>query len=754
MFSSRLGRTVSAEVEPGGVGRATPSVDSAQVGTWESLGPGNIGGRTRVLVIDPGKPQTMYAGGVSGGVWRTRNGGKRWEPVGEELGNIAINSMAMDPRDPSTILVGTGEGYFREVVRGTGLPLRGRGIWATHDRGDTWSMLEATDTANFNFVNDIVFSPHDSDRIYAGTREGVFRSVDGGASWKRILNPRVNGGCLDLEIRTDVDGDTLFASCGTFARATVWRSEDAESGADFVVSLSERGMARTEIALAPSDQSVIYALSASNVPGPGGNYEQALYAVFASESGGDPGSWEARTRNTSATKLNTVLLHHVQAAMGADCFGEESVYINMGWYANVLAVDPVDPDRVFAGSVYLFRSDDGGREWGTLTLRVRHPTHVDQHGLVFDPRYNGRNNRTLYLLNDGGIYRTKNALAHAARFPEVCQLHIRGPRFVGLNHNYGVTQFYHGVPYADGTRYLGGAQDNGTVRGSDSRGANDWERLSGGDGTYSAVDAADPDTVYVQTQWAQLRKSTDGGETFVDATNGLEQAVADYLGTDTNYLFATPLLMDPTDSQRLWLGGRRVWRTDDGAGLWGAASRTLAHGDKVSAISVAPSDPERVLVGTDNGRIYRQDHASGAGPATRWPARRPRRGWVTWVAHDPNDERVAYATYGSYGGKHVFRTTDGGRSWRSIDGGGAAALPDIPVHSVVVSPSDGDRIYLGTDLGVFVTNDGGESWATENTGFGAIVTETLALLEVPAGKTYLFAFTHGRGAWRVGLAGE
>lgn len=181
---------------------ATP-IAEASLDTWIPLGPGNIGGRTRVIVIDPNKPSTIYAGGVSGGIWKTNNGGLSWRPQGEEMANIAVNSMAMHPNNSQVLYAGTGEGYFRAVVRGTGLPLRGGGVFKTTDGGDTWNLLESTDNADFHFVNKVVFSPAKPMRLYAATRTGVWRTKNGGRAWKRILDPQVNGGCLDLAIRTD-----------------------------------------------------------------------------------------------------------------------------------------------------------------------------------------------------------------------------------------------------------------------------------------------------------------------------------------------------------------------------------------------------------------------------------------------------------------------------------------------------------------------------------------------------------------------
>jgi len=153
MYSVAEGRGLSsAEV------RAARGGKSVLSGSWSPLGPGNVGGRTRTLVVDPSRPSVMYAGGVSGGVWKPSSGGSRWKISGATMQNIAVNSMAMHPVDHDTLVVGTGEGYFREDVRGTGLPLRGGGIFRTTDAGGSWAMLPGTDGEDFWFVNDILYS--------------------------------------------------------------------------------------------------------------------------------------------------------------------------------------------------------------------------------------------------------------------------------------------------------------------------------------------------------------------------------------------------------------------------------------------------------------------------------------------------------------------------------------------------------------------------------------------------------------------
>ena len=209
--------------------------------------------------------------------------------------------------------------------------------------------------------------------------------------------------------------------------------------------------------------------------------------------------------------------------------------------------------------------------------------------------------------------------------------------------------------------------------------------------------------------------------------------------------------MDPANPQRLWTGGEYLYRTANGANQWTKASTLLPDGGLTSAISVAAQDSNRVVAGTHRGHVLTSRRALEATPQTTWTAVRPREGWVTSVTFDPQNADVLYATYGNFGGTHVFRSDDGGGSWRALDGVGERALPDIPVHSLVVDPDDSSRLYLGTDLGVFVSPDGGAGWMVEETGFGPVVTEWLSLVRDTSGRRRLFAFTHGRGVWRVDL---
>jgi hypothetical protein len=521
----------------------------------------------------------------------------------------------------------------------------------------------------------------------------------------------------------------------------VYRFPRAALRIDSEVVLRQPDMGRTSLAIAPSDPNVIYALAASNATGPQGIYQQGLLAVYRSERGGMPGSWEARVRNRDSTFLNTMLLTNISTAAARVCNpqGSTSLPSTMGWYNNVIAVDPRDPNRVWAAGVDWYRSDDGGRNWGLASFgnnTLPSYSHVDQHAITFHPQYDGQGNQIALIGNDGGIFRSTNARAATSS----------GPQAPG----YGVTQFYHGSPFPDGTQYLAGTQDNGTLLGSDAAGHEGWKLAFGGDGSFSAVHPTQTGTWLMSSQWSNVVRTTNGGANISGSRSGLDPVTASGLGPQGNFLFITPFIPDPA-SNTVWLGGEFLYRSVTFGAPWSKVPSSKApDGGRISAIAVSPRDSGTVFAGTDQGHILRTTNGTDAVAAIAIATTRPRQGWVTSIAVDGASGAV-YATYGNFGGAHVFRSTDNGETWHSLDGSGPTGLPDIPVHSIAVDPDERQRLYLGTDLGVMVSIDGGNTWMSEETGFGPAVTMWLSLIRTPSGQKQLFAFTHGRGAWRVNL---
>ena len=728
----------SAQNQFGRSGYGGESATSEAVGTWTSLGPGNIGGRTRALIIHPTNPQIMFAGGVAGGVWKTTNGGAMWQPLTDLMSNLAVTCLTFDPTNPNIIYAGTGEGFFNYNA------IRGAGIFKSLDGGNTWQQIISTSTDDFYYVNKVVISPNNTQRIYAATWTGVWKSLNGGATWTHSLNGYdIPGGCLDLVIRTDKTTDYLFASCGTFYQAGIYRNTDGATTNTWVTVVSEPNMGRTTIALAPSNQNVIYA-AASSIEETA--YKHGLYAVFKSGSSGDAGTWTKQVQNTDQNKLNTLLFSNSLAATVRDCgFVGHPEIDSQGWYNNAIAVDPKDENRVWVGGTDLFRSDDGGKNWGLASYwwagnGSAGYAHSNEHLIVFPPNYNGMSNKQMFVGNDGGIFRTDDARAEVATgVLAPCNPVNTKVVWKSLNNNYAVTQFYHGVIYPDGKTWLGGTQGNGTIRGSDAKGVGGWEGLTDGDGGFVALDPTNTDILFVSNPGGRFRKSTDAGATFSRSLFGLN---------DDQRLFITPLVIDPSNPQHLWTGGSHLWRTDKGAANWTQASNQ--SGMKITAIAVAPSDSNYVLAAGLNSGIMQTNAALTADDDTVWQTALPRAGFVSGLTFDPTNPQIAYATYSTFGGAHVWKSMNSGLTWASIDGAGNGALPDIPVNCIVVDPTNSARLFIGTDMGVFVSVDGGNSWNVENTGFANVPVESLALNTV-SGVTTLYAFTHGRGVWRIAL---
>jgi photosystem II stability/assembly factor-like uncharacterized protein len=238
-----------------------------------------------------------------------------------------------------------------------------------------------------------------------------------------------------------------------------------------------------------------------------------------------------------------------------------------------------------------------------------------------------------------------------------------------------------------------------------------------------------------------LQKSVDGGATFDYAITGISG--------DSGFAFIAPHQMNSGNRQVVYTGGWYIWRSTNQAGTWARASALTAGDGSVSSVSSSPADANRALVGMSDGYIHYNATALSATAATAWPQTRPRAEYVSAIAHHPTDRLIAYATYSSFTGVSVYKTVDGGASWTAMPGTGANVLPKVPATAVVVDPSDGQRVYVGTDIGVYTSIDGGANWYREVTNFGHISVEALAINTT--GPKYLYAFTHGRGAWRVPL---
>lgn len=729
---------------------------------WTSLGPTNFGGRTRSLVVDPNNASLMYAGAVSGGVWRSTNGGSSWSPTTDGIPMALVTTLAMDPSNTKVLYAGTGESYA--TFAGPGV-----GILKSTDGAASWTVLGATTTSDFQFVNKLQVSRANPTHIYAATLTGIWASMDGGDSWNNVLAQSSDvKSCDDVQLGTGAAGaDVVFASCVDtqifpLTSAKLWRNLDAGGSGSWEQVLTSERSRRMAVAVSASNPSVIYAISAEtstvNL-----TFQAGLNAVYRSTSGGAAGTWTVQTSNQSPVVLNTLLLSRPDET----CFGTPAASLfGQGSYDLNIAVDPTNSNRVWVQGIDIFRSDDGGANWGRAAFWTGGPTnfvHADHHALVFAPGFNGTTNQTLYVTTDGGLYMTKNANAAtatggpgSATFCGPWNSAVSGIVWTALNTNYQTIQFYGGDVLPGGGAYYGGTQDNGFLTGNAGYGTT-WTSAGSGDGGLVLFDPLSPSTLFRESLFGlSLYRSDDGGVHYTAATNGIKDFGIGSIVGGLNYALPAPFVMDPSDTRRVYIGGYRLWRTADSGRNWSPASPPIngTAYTTISAIGVGPANGNQVYFGASDGTIYHSSQAQSETGTTNWQSTQPRPGFLSAIAVHPTDSNTAYAAYTTFdqgpGDNHVYKTTDGGFTWTGIDGTGDSGLPDLPINAILIDPASPGTIYLGGDTGIFVSFDGGGTWMHD----ASLAVDTVVvrlLLDRGAGVAKLFAFTHGRGAFSVAI---
>lgn len=664
---------------------------------WTQLGPGNIGGRVRAIVVHPTDPNTVYIGAVAGGVWKTIDGGTTWISLNDFMGNLAVCALIIDPNNSNTIYAGTGEGFFNLDA------IRGAGIFKSTDAGASWSQLSSTNNSNFYYVNDLDYDAANG-VLYAATRKGLYASSDGGANFTdKVTGSGSDVHCLDIEI-ANTNPRRIFATFGLFNQAEIWRSTDA--GSSFFQNITLANLGRIEMATSKSNPSVAYAsfMDLSNY-GTGA-------MIYTTNAGDD---W-----------------FYVGDIPGPSYAGATTYTGAQAWYDNILAVDPDNANNVLAGGIDNWKTTNGGTSWAQKTNWYAWSgappyAHADQHAYVFAPS----NSSIVYLGNDGGVYKSTN----------------KGETWVSLNNNLFITQFYYGAVNPTGTVYAGGTQDNGTLR---STGSTNWAEILGGDGGATEIDFSNTNNIYMEYVNLAIFKSTDGGSSYFKAMNGIPTGPNDFDGTTDRTQFISPFSMDPNNSTTIVAGTYRVWRTLDGAANWSAISNDLTgdgsggSGATISAVIVAKGNSNVIYAGCSNGRV--QVTTDGG---SSWNLRNsglPNLS-VTKITTDPNSPSNAYVTFSGYtASSKIYKTTNYGSSWTNVSGN----LPNLPTNCVVVNPANVNNLFVGTDLGIFSTTDGGSSWVQDVAGMANV---PVLDLDYRASDNKLFAATHGRSMYSSTLTG-
>jgi hypothetical protein len=680
---TRLGRQAAgnrAAGLPAGPLDTRPGAANAKAGLstggWIWLGPGNIGGRSRSLVSPNANPNTLYVATVGGGIWRTTNGGASWAALPGFSANLAATTLAIHPTTQTTIYCGTGEGFFN------GDALQGAGIFRTTDGGTTWTQLASTNNANFQFVNRVAISA-DGSTILAATNSGLFRSTDGGTTFN-TPSGGVNTRMLDVDFHPT---DSTRCICST-SGARVWHSSN--SGATFTASTglssTTSGFSeRAEVCYARANGSTVYA-----------SVDRNNGTVFRSTDGGQT-------------------------------FSQRSVFSYLsgqGWYNNIIwAGDPTNADRVVAGGLDNWKSTDGGANFTQISVWFNAPasSHADNHFWYATSSYNGTGNQSVYVANDGGVYRADN-LWGTVTWQE-------------LNNNLGVTQFYGGSGNPTNGVYYGGTQDNGTLKFTPGGTATEtWSTPFGGDGGFSASDPTDPNYHYNEYVYLQIHRSTNGGASASYIWNGIGDA-----GSAANFI--APFILDPSNPNRMLAGGARLWRSDNVKATtptW--ASIKPSVGSNISAICVNPTNSDQVWVGHNNGDLFYSTDATVATPTwTKLDIGLPNR-YLERIAVDPTNGNTVYVSFGGFSAGNLWRSTNAGASWTDVSVG----LPAAPINGLAIHPTMNTWIYAGTEVGVYGSEDSGATWSATSEGPVKVAVDELTFV-----GPKLLAVTHGRGMYEI-----
>ncbi len=666
---------------------------------WIQKGPTNIGGRITSVVLNQSNPNIIYAGAADGGVLKSIDAGVNWSMLTDHFPTLSIGDVTIDPNNENTIYVGMGEANL------AGDNYDGDGLYLSTDAGNSWTNIGLSKVKRIARVlvhptnSNIILVAAAGAQFSADTSRGIYRTLDGGTTWEKVLFISDSTSAIDLRIHP-TQPDTVYACMWERMRSPtrrkgggpssgIYRSTDMGTNWTQLTNGLPSGsnVGRIGIDICRENPNILYAIYADSI----GNF----YRVYKTTDGGD--NWAQTTSQPPS-----------------------SLYSNFGWYFGQIRVHPTNSDIVFVLGVRLYRTTNGGTSW----FNVSGTQHVDHHALEFD--LNDPNH--IVDGNDGGVYYSTN-----------------GGSVWTKSYNLPISQFYAAtIDELNPQRSYGGTQDNGTLR-TNTGNLDDWEMIYGGDGFYTIVDYTNSNIIYAEYQYGGLGKSTNGGNTFTSATNGINSS------DRTNW--STPVIMDPNNHLVLYYGAYRLYKTINGASNWTAISNDLTNGPgsnnlvygTITTIAVSQTDSNVIYVGTDDANVWVTTDGG-----TNWtdindglPDR-----WITRVAVDPNDAAITYVTLSGFRIDsplpHVFRTTNYGEDWTDI----SSNLPEGPVNVIVIDPENTTTLYVGTDYGVYFTTDTGNSWSMLGTDlpFSAVCD-----LVLHNGTRKLRAATHGRSIFEFDL---
>jgi len=703
---------------------------------WQFIGPLNVSGRiTDVEVVTPkGKNYTMYVAGASGGVWRTVNEGTTWEPIFQHAPSTDIGDVTPAPSNQEIIWVGTGEAnIFRSSMAGAG-------VFKSTDAGKTWQHMGLTDT---NTIARIAVHPTNPDIVYVAAsghewtlnnERGVYKTTDGGKTWAKILFVSNKTGAIDLVMDPSAP-DTLYAS---FWQRIRKKWNDPRNETDYkesgIYKTTDAGntwtpinnglplpqhRGRIGIDLCRTKPNVVYAFV--------DNYKVvSTWDKEETDSYGRPKM--GKIKGATVYRSDNAGLNWKQVSQDNDYM--ENLSSTYGWVFGQIKVDPVNENRIYVMGLGLNVSDDGGK-----TFRGLRGMHGDHHGLWIDPD----NTDYLVNVNDGGI-----AVSYDC-----------GKNFKTYYHNLPIVQFFN-IMYdmAEPFHVYGSVQDHGSYRGivDLSRGRNavpaqKWEEAPGGEGSSHAIDPSNTDTVYSAGFYGNIERTNMKTWDSVSIVPKPAKGDAPYRGQ-----WLAPFILSPHNPQVIYHGMNYLFRSMNRGETWERISPDLTYNDKnkigdiqyqtLFSISESPLKFGLIYAGTDDGRVWVTRNSGD-----NWKEINkglPYGKWISRLAASAFDLGTVYMTQN---GKrdddfaaYIWKSVDFGNTWMDISGN----IPCGPVNVIREDPKNKNILYVGTDLGIYVTIDGGKIWHVLAGNFPTTFVHDLV---IHPRDDIMVAATHGRGVY-------
>ncbi len=695
---------------------------------WKHIGPSHMSGRVTDIAKPLDQPFTFYVTTASGGVWKTTNEGTHWTPLFDDAPSAAWGAIAVDPSDSKTLWIGGGESnIFRSSMAGTG-------VYRSDDEGKTWKHMGLADTQH---IARIVVHPNDSNTVFvaAGGNEytkseerGIFKTTDNGKTWKKVLYESDMAGGNDLLIDPK-NPDIMYASMWHRIRHAwsdpvpgpgggIYKSIDGgetwERKTDGLPPRDTSG--RIGISLCASNPNIVYALIDNHdIARKAKENERDSYGrpkkdvikgaeVFRSDDGGE--TWK------QASEKSRLM---------------EGLFSTYGWVFSQIRVDPSDADTVYIMGVSLLKSTDGGVNFKRLFDRG---LHADHHAMWIDPE----NSNYVLNGNDGGLNISYDG----------------GDSWKNLE-NLPVVQFYNvEVDNQKPFNVYGSVQDNHSWTGPSNQtpGRSDpynWKRTSGGEASYHAIDPDDEDTLYAEMFYGSIMRTNLATR----ERKNIKPKPADGAPPLRGQWLA-PFMLSKHNSRVVYHGMNHLFRSMNRGDDWEQISPDLTHNDPdkqgnisfatISTISESPLKFGLLYVGTDDGRLHvSQDSGQNWKEILNGL---PKHKWVSRVIASKYDEGTVYMTQNGKRDNdfqiYVWKSTDYGETWSDI----SSNIPGGPANVIREDPSAENVLYVGTDMGVYVTNDGAKTWEVLGSRLPITFVHDIAIQER---DQVMVIATHGRG---------